>query len=150
MTWKRFPNLPVLGVATIKRFRHEIDLLHNYHDAPAPYPTMRHFVTEMCTCVHISVTKWCIVGYLSNALWDLWYRPIAFRFTDACTGYHYHDQSIRIRKRKDKILVNRLPIICSLGSRAPISNCTHILVIWNFDIFNVDKCTIKHNICYIL
>ena len=22
--------------------------------------------------VHISVTKWCIVGYLSTALWDLW------------------------------------------------------------------------------
>ena len=22
--------------------------------------------------VHIAVTKWCIVGYLSNALWDLW------------------------------------------------------------------------------
>ena len=36
----------------------------------APYPTMHHFVTEMCTCVNISVTKWCIVGYLSNALWD--------------------------------------------------------------------------------
>ena len=30
---------------------------------------MRHFVTEMCTC---SVTKWCIVGCLADALWDLW------------------------------------------------------------------------------
>ena len=29
-----------------------------------------HFVTEMCTHVHISVTKWCIVGCLWNALWD--------------------------------------------------------------------------------
>ena len=34
------------------------------HNAP--------FVTEMCTCVHISVTKWCIVGYMPDALWDLW------------------------------------------------------------------------------
>ena len=24
--------------------------------------TMHHFVTEMCTCVYISVTKWCIIG----------------------------------------------------------------------------------------
>ena len=24
--------------------------------------TMHHFVTEMCTQVHISVTKWCVVG----------------------------------------------------------------------------------------
>ena len=29
--------------------------------------------------VHISVTKWCIVGYLSNALWDLWDGSIASR-----------------------------------------------------------------------
>ena len=33
---------------------------------------MHHLVTEMCTLVHISVTKWCIMGYLSGALWDLW------------------------------------------------------------------------------
>ena len=40
-----------------------IDLLHNSHNAPVPYPTMHYFVTEMCTCVHISVKK-C-------ALWDI-------------------------------------------------------------------------------
>ena len=47
-------------------------------------PTIHHshipqytiFVTEMCTCVHISVTKWCIVGHLSNVLWDLWDESI--------------------------------------------------------------------------
>ena len=49
-----------------------IDLLHKSHNVPVPYPTMHHFVTEMCTQVHIFVTKRCIVGYLSNALWDLW------------------------------------------------------------------------------
>ena len=48
------------------------DLLHKSHNALDKYPTMHHFVTDMCTYVHISVTKWCIVGYLSNALWDLW------------------------------------------------------------------------------
>ena len=32
---------------------------------------MHHFVTEMCICVHISVKKWCILGYLTSALWDL-------------------------------------------------------------------------------
>ena len=42
------------------------------HNAPVQYPTMCHFVTEMCIYVHISVTKWCIVGYLSGALWDFW------------------------------------------------------------------------------
>ena len=31
------------------------------------YPTMPHFISEMCTRVHISVTKWCIVEYI--CLW---------------------------------------------------------------------------------
>ena len=26
----------------------------------------------MCICVHISVTKWHLMGYLPNALWNLW------------------------------------------------------------------------------
>ena len=30
------------------------------------------FLTEVCTCVHIFVTKWGIVRYLSDALRDLW------------------------------------------------------------------------------
>ena len=34
------------------------------------------FVAEMCTHVHISVTKWCIVGYETGALWDLYNRFI--------------------------------------------------------------------------
>ena len=37
---------------------------------------MHHFVTEMCTWVHISVTTWCIVRYLCNELWDLWDRSV--------------------------------------------------------------------------
>ena len=40
------------------------DLLHKSHNAPVPHPTMHHFVIEMCVCVHISVTKWCI-------FWDI-------------------------------------------------------------------------------
>ena len=34
---------------------------------------MHHFVTEMCTHVHISVTKWCIVGYRTGAFARLVY-----------------------------------------------------------------------------
>ena len=41
---------------------------------------MQHFVTEMCTHVHISVTKYCIVGYDTGALWDLWDRSIRQRY----------------------------------------------------------------------
>ena len=47
------------------------DLSHISHNAPNKYPTMHHFVTEMCTCVHISFTNWCIVGYGTVASWDL-------------------------------------------------------------------------------
>ena len=37
------------------------DLSHKSHNAP--------FLTEICPCVHIGY-KWCIVGYLSDALLD--------------------------------------------------------------------------------
>ena len=49
-----------------------IDPSHKSHNALDKYPTMHQFVTEMCTHVHIPVTKWCIVGYVTGALWDLY------------------------------------------------------------------------------
>ena len=48
------------------------DPIHKSHKASDKYPPMHHFVTEMCTHVHISVTKWCIVGYRRRVLWELW------------------------------------------------------------------------------
>ena len=38
-----------------------IDTSHIAHKALDKYPTIHHFVTEMCTHVHISATKWRIV-----------------------------------------------------------------------------------------
>ena len=49
-----------------------IGQIHRSYNTLVPHPTMNHFVTEMCTHVHISVTKWCIVGCLPNVLLDLW------------------------------------------------------------------------------
>ena len=81
-----------------------IDPSHKSHNALGKYPTMHHFVTEMCTIVHISVTKWCIVGYGTVALWDLWYWSISWNSENnrqrkgimqgdhlcvMCTCYHY-------------------------------------------------------------
>ena len=45
-----------------------IDLLHKSHNAPVTF----HNAPFCNRNVHISVTKWCIVGYLCNALWNLW------------------------------------------------------------------------------
>ena len=66
-----------------------IDMLHKSHKALVPYPTMHLFVAQMCTCVHISVSKWYIVGYLSNALWYLciWVVWIYFLETLYCTEF---------------------------------------------------------------
>ena len=65
-----------------------IDISHKSHNVPVPYSTMYHFVTEIYTCVDISVTKWCIVRYLSNVLWDLWdeYFYIASVISLICRG----------------------------------------------------------------
>ena len=41
--------------------RYIIDQSRKSHSTLYKYPTMFHFVIEMCTHVRISVTKWCIV-----------------------------------------------------------------------------------------
>ena len=70
-------SLPLTLCATLKHPAYSpIDLLHKSHDAPVLYSTMHHFVAEMCICVHISVTTWCIVEYLPDALWDLGHESI--------------------------------------------------------------------------
>ena len=42
-----------------------IDLLHKSHDASVPYPTMHHFVTEMCTFLLENGALWdvCLMHY---------------------------------------------------------------------------------------
>ena len=42
---------------------------HYYKDTEGTVWGLLH---KSHNAVHISVTKWCIVGYLFNALWDLW------------------------------------------------------------------------------
>ena len=39
-----------------------MDPSHKSHNASSKYPIMHYFVTEMCTYVQISDTKWYIVG----------------------------------------------------------------------------------------
>ena len=52
------------------------DPSHKSHDAWDKYSTMHHFVIEMCTRVHISVTKCCTVGWGTGVSWDLCNRSI--------------------------------------------------------------------------
>ena len=59
----------------ILRYDETTGPLPKSYNATFPYPTMHNFVIGMCTCVHISVTKWCIKGYLYFALWHLLSRP---------------------------------------------------------------------------
>ena len=66
--WSRFKSLSP-GNTYMSQW---ITQSHKSHNAPMPSPSMLHFVIEMCTFVHTSVTKRCIVRYLSDALWDLW------------------------------------------------------------------------------
>ena len=59
-------NLPVYLNSDGHRLGMVLDPSHKSHNASGKYPTH----------VHISVTKWCIVGYGSDALWDLGNRSI--------------------------------------------------------------------------
>ena len=61
-------NGPYLYEMRCPRYRRS----HKSHNASEKYPTMHHFVTEMRTCVPTAVTRCRIVGYKTDALWDLW------------------------------------------------------------------------------
>ena len=57
------------------------DLLPGSHSAPVPYPAVRRFVTEKCTCAHLccgmvfcGVLLWCTVGFV---IWVCRREPIA-------------------------------------------------------------------------
>ena len=79
-----------------------IDPSHKSHNALDRYPTVQHFVTEMCTHVHISVTKCCIVGHGSVALWDLWDDLIAI-----CRLRIFHAEFLLIEAETKKLTFNR-------------------------------------------
>ena len=69
-THNRHPIAHGLTSASTTSDLHVIDPYRKSRNALDRCPTMHHFLTEMCTQVHISVTKWCIVGYETGALWD--------------------------------------------------------------------------------
>ena len=49
-----------------------IDQFYKSHNASVPYPTMHHSEQK---CAHFC-SEWCIVGYGTDALWDLWISSI--------------------------------------------------------------------------
>ena len=57
--------------ATNNQIPISIDPSHKSMKASDKYPKLHHFVTEMCTHVHIYVTKCCIVEYGTDAFWNL-------------------------------------------------------------------------------
>ena len=65
---------------------------------PAQIPqctsSISHIVGELCTCMHMSLTKWCIMGYLADVLWDLWIVLsvlVSLRFTGTSREYRLED-----------------------------------------------------------
>ena len=71
-----------------------IDPSQKSHNTSDKYPTMYHFVTEICTHVHISVTKWCIVRYGTGALWDLCSQSIFRTITQRCASNINHNELV--------------------------------------------------------
>ena len=124
-----------------------IDPSHKSQNASVPYPTMQHFVTEMCTCVHISVTKWCIVGYLSDALWDLWNGSITILPTlwCICNNLLQHIYILRERcpglvRKNNHFALNMMPlcfpIYCITGifHQYPLEIYYRLIIFAEYDI----------------
>ena len=47
-----------------------------------PDPTVLHFVTEVYKLVHISVTEWCIVGYVWQVYLESWERIMVLKLIE--------------------------------------------------------------------
>ena len=93
---------------------------------------MHHFVTEKCTHVHISVTKWCIVGYGTDAFWNLWDGSMGSGRKSQCPPADknfrfYH--SIGPRLSAASIVTKACPII-QLISRYPLILAKPLQHIW--------------------
>ena len=72
---------------------YSIDQYHKSYNAPVPYPTMHHSEQKWA---HFC-SEWCIVGYGTDALWDLLIRSIVGYFTGnaqlnpkLCSQCHKH------------------------------------------------------------
>ena len=74
-----------------------VDKLYKSHNAPILYPQCTILEQK---CVHISLTKWCIVAYLSNALWDLWDWSIPLNNWSNFDQMHIHLSKISVNERK--------------------------------------------------
>ena len=105
-----------------------INLSHQPHGAPVPCPIMHHFVTEMCTYVHISVTKWCIVGYLSDALWD-WRNGSVCHWSCLTHWWHFemHFPEWKLFEFSSKVSPKYVPTKCSIDN---MSALVHIMAWW--------------------
>ena len=77
----------------------KFDPSHKYRNALDKYLIMHHFVTEMCTHVHISVTIWCIMGYGTGALWDLWDWWI-WAYDYSISRYHQSNHTLTQRTQR--------------------------------------------------
>ena len=64
-------------LSTLLRHREVSVEHHESHNAPVPYPTIHHIWTEIGT--FLFWTRWCIVGYGTDALWDFWGWSIGSR-----------------------------------------------------------------------
>ena len=94
---------------------------HKSQNASVPYTTMQHFVTEIRTCVHISVTKWCIVGYLSDAFWDLW---------DGSIWISHKKRNHKMSYKASKPLDWMIKLRCPFGVTTWVGMSNYILKRW--------------------
>ena len=87
-----------------------IDQFHKSHNALIPYPTIHDSEQK---CAHFS-SEWCIVGYVTGALWDLWdwfiQRSEAWQTYKLCCLTDHLNGSVTLCTRKNQVILGRYKI----------------------------------------
>ena len=73
-----------------------INQSHKSLNAPVPYPTVHHAELK---CAHFC-SEWCIVGYETGALWDLWIRSVRGTYRILSEALVLRIRRLIVRSRK--------------------------------------------------
>ena len=103
-TAKKIDLMNILGVSLcvwntcFRSHGDPVNQSHKSHNAPVSYPTMHHSESK---CAHFC-SEWCIVGYGTGELWDLWIGLTVKQIWQAHWGLNLYKMGVFCRRHSQR------------------------------------------------